>query len=80
MDDDVFAQSRRSVQRARVVIWSGAAILLLVFAVLALIRGVWVGAVIALLFAVGMILTAVKTSRSGLPHSFMTALMTRRGR
>ncbi len=77
LDDDACTESRPRVRRAGVVIWSGASILLVVFAVLALIREDWVGAVIALLFAFGMILTAVKTFRSGLPHSFMTALMTR---
>jgi uncharacterized membrane protein YoaK (UPF0700 family) len=77
MGDEAYAESRRRVTRYRVVIWLAAAGLLVDFAIVGAIRGAWLAIPIFGAFAAGMVLTAFKTSRSGLPHTFMTALLTR---
>lgn len=76
--DEAYAESRRRVTRFKVVVWLATAGLLVGFAIVGAIRGAWLALPILGAFAAGMVLTAFKTARSGLPHSFMTALLTHR--
>jgi len=70
----------RRAMKARLIIWGATCGLFVVFAVIGLVQQIWIAGVIFGIFAAWTAWVALQTSKSGQPHSFMTALLVPRER